>query len=156
MKEALGSMGRIDVNVVILAITFAGIAIGFLALNASINSNINAATAEIRAEMQALRSETQADNAEVRAEIKALRSEVRAEIQALRSEMQANDAEIRAEIKALRSEMQANDAELRAEMQAVRESLDSRLDGIEVEQARMSGELNVLRAAAPDGAPDAP
>ena len=78
-------------NAATLAVVFLGMAIGSLALNASVNSNMNAAIAEIRAETQALR-----------------------------------------------------------------ESLDACLDGIEVERARMNGELNVLiDAGIPVGAPDA-
>ena len=60
--------------------------------------------------------------------------------------MQASDAGIRAEMQAVR-----------AELQAVRESLDTRLDKIEVGQAQMRGELDVLRGVeVAVGSSDAP
>ena len=124
-------------NVATLAVLFLGMAIGSFALNASVNSNINATFAEMRAD----NTEIKVDRAEMRAndaEIQALYAEIRT----IRAEMQANDAK-----------MQTNDAELRAEMQSVHESLDARLNGIEVEQAQMRGELDVLRSARASDAP---
>ena len=57
----------------------------------------------------------------------------------------------------IRAETRADNAEIRAEIKALRESLDARLDEIEVEQARMRGELNVLRGdVAPGGASVSP
>ena len=107
MIETIGAIARIKVNIVTFyALVFMGMTVGFLALNASINSNTNAAVAEFRAETRADSAEINADSAEVKA--------------------------------------------LRAEIKALRESLDARLDEIEVEQARMRDEINVLRGA---GAP---
>ena len=71
----------------------------------------------------------------------------------INSKTNAIVADIRAETGADSVEINADSAEidaLRAEIKALRESLDARLDDIEVEQARMRGELNVLRGA---GAP---
>ena len=83
----------------------------------------------VRAEMSAFRSESRADNA-------AFKAEIRADNAAFKTEIRFDIAEIRADYK-----------ELSDKLDRIASVLDTRLDDIEREQARMQGVISVLQEA---------
>ena len=94
----------------------------------------------VRAEMSSFRSEIRADNAAFKADIRAdnaaFKAETRADIAAFKTEVRADIAEIRADYK-----------ELSDKLDRIASVLDTRLDDIEREQARMQGVISVLQDA---------
>ena len=83
----------------------------------------------VRAEMSSFRSEIRADNA-------AFKAEIRADIAAFKTEIRSDIAEIRMDYK-----------ELSDKLDRIASVLDTRLDDIEREQARMQGVISVLQEA---------
>ena len=94
----------------------------------------------VRAEMSSFRSEIRADNAAFKAEIRAdnaaFKAETRADIAAFKTEIRSDIAEIRMDYK-----------ELGDKLDRIASVLDTRLDDIEREQARMQGVISVLQDA---------
>ena len=94
----------------------------------------------VRAEMSSFRSEIRADNAAFKAEIRAdnaaFKAETRADIAAFKTEIRSDIAEIRMDYK-----------ELGDKLDHIASVLDTRLDDIEREQARMQGVISVLQDA---------
>ena len=76
---------------------------------------------------------------------------VRAEISSFRSEIRADNAafkaETRADIAAFKTEIRADYKELSDKLDRIASILDTRLDDIEREQARMQGIISVLQQA---------
>lgn len=90
----------------------------------------------VRGELSAFRAETRADNAE-------FREEVRSDLE----EMRADNAEFEAEVRADIAEIRADNKELGEQLDNIESVLDTRLDDIEREQARMQGVTSVLQDA---------
>ena len=90
----------------------------------------------VRAEMSAFRSEIRSDLADMRADNAAFKAETRADNAAFKTEIRSDIAEIRADYK-----------ELGDKLDRIASVLDTRLDDIEREQARMQGVISVLQDA---------
>ena len=108
----------------------------------------------VRAEMSAFRSEIRADNAAFKTEIRSDIAEIRADNAAFKTEIRSDIAEIRADNAAFKTEIRADIAEIRADYKELGDKLDhiasvldTRLDDIEREQARMQGVISVLQDA---------
>ena len=79
----------------------------------------------------------------VRAEMSSFRSEIRAEISTFKSEVHSDLEDMRAD----NAEMRADIKELHDKLDRIASVLDTRLDDIEREQARMQGVISVLQEA---------
>ena len=93
-----------------------------------------------RAEMSAFRSEIRADNA-------AFKAEIRADNAAFKAETRADNAAFKTEIRSDIAEIRADYKELGDKLDRIASVLDTRLDDIEREQARMQGVISVLQDA---------
>ena len=116
-------MKRYELLSIIGTILAVGIALGTV----MITSNAN-----LRTEVQTLRTEVRADITDVRTEVQTLRTEVRADITDVRTEMQALRTEVRTDIADVRTDIRA---------------LEHRLAAVEQRQARTEGLLEGLRDA---------
>ena len=94
----------------------------------------------VRAEMSAFRSEIRADNA-------AFKAEIRADNAAFKAETRADNAAFKTEIRSDIAEIRADYKELGDKLDRIASVLDTRLDDIEREQARMQGVISVLQDA---------
>ena len=83
----------------------------------------------------------------VRAEMSAFRSEIRAEMSAFKAETRADIAAFKTEIRFDIAEIRADYKELSDKLDRIASVLDTRLDDIEREQARMQGVISVLQEA---------
>ena len=79
----------------------------------------------------------------VRAEMSSFRSEIRAEMSTFKSEVHSDLEDMRAD----NAEMRADIKELDNKLDHIASVLDTRLDDIEREQARMQGVISVLQEA---------
>ena len=79
----------------------------------------------------------------VRAEMSAFRSEIRAEMSTFKAEVHSDLEDMRAD----NAEMRADIKELDDKLDRIASVLDTRLDDIEREQARMQGVISVLQEA---------
>ena len=119
MKAAFASwLKGMNVNVAAILIAVLTLAVSLLGFGLM-----------VRAEMSSFRSEIRTDNA-------AFRSEIRTEMSAFKTEIRFDIAEIRADYK-----------ELSDKLDRIASVLDTRLDDIEREQARMQGVISVLQEA---------
>src|SRR5712691_7993557 len=96
------------------------------------------AAADAFAEVVAEQVATKQDVRDVRAEIEALRTEMRAEFAAVRAEMRTEFAAVRAEFGSVRTEMRTEFAAVRAEMAAGFRDVEQRIT------IRLGGMLVVL------------
>ena len=83
----------------------------------------------------------------VRAEMSAFRSEIRAEMSTFKAEIRADNAAFKTEIRFDIAEIRADYKELSDKLDRIASVLDTRLDDIEREQARMQGVISVLQEA---------
>ena len=83
----------------------------------------------------------------VRAEMSAFRSEIRAEMSVFKAEIRADNAAFKTEIRSDIAEIRADYKELGDKLDHIASVLDTRLDDIEREQARMQGVISVLQDA---------
>ena len=92
-----------------------------------------------------VRANQKSDNAEFRREMRESISEFRSEMRESLSEMKTDNAEFRREMREsfseFRSEMKADNAQFRSEMR----ELANRVNGVELEQARINGAMSVRR-----------
>ena len=83
----------------------------------------------------------------VRAEMSAFRSEIRADNAAFKAEIRADNAAFKTEIRSDIAEIRTDYKELSDKLDRIASILDTRLDDIEREQARMQGVISVLQDA---------
>ena len=92
-----------------------------------------------------VRANKKSDNAEFRREMRESISEFRSEMRESLSEMKTDNAEFRREMREsfseFRSEMKADNAQFRVEMR----ELANRVNGVELEQARINGAMSARR-----------
>ena len=92
-----------------------------------------------------VRANKRSDNAEFRREMRESISEFRSEMRESLSEMKTDNAEFRREMREsfseFRSEMKADNAQFRVEMR----ELANRVNGVELEQARINGAMSARR-----------
>ena len=94
-------------------------------------------------------------NANLRTELESLRTDTRADVQGLRTEMETLRAETRSEVQELRSEMRAEMRSLRKDVRADLRAVEGRLSALEQRQARTEGLLEAVRdAITAHGLPD--
>ena len=110
------------------------IAIGLATLFLMVRANQKSDNAEFRREMRESLSEMRADNAEFRREMSESISEFRSEMRESLSEMKTDNAEFR-------REMREYISEFRVEMR----ELANRVNGVELEQARINGAMSARR-----------
>ena len=101
----------------------------------------------VRAEMSSFRSEIRADNAAFKAEIRADNAAFKTEVRSDIAEMHADNAAFKTEIRSDIAEIRADYKELGDKLDHIASVLDTRLDDIEREQARMQGVISVLQDA---------
>lgn len=101
----------------------------------------------VRGELSAFRAETRADNAAFRDEVRSDNAEFREEVRSDLEEMRSDNAEFEAEVRADIAEIRADNKELGEQLDNIESVLDTRLDDIEREQARMQGVTSVLQDA---------
>ena len=107
-----------------------------VAVGITLGAVVIGSTANLRTEMQTLRTEVRTDITDVRTEMQNLRAEVNTEMQALR-------AEVHTEMQTLRTEVRTDIADVRTDIRA----LEHRLVAVERRQARTEGLLEGLRDA---------
>ena len=149
MKEVFATwLKGINVNVAAFTISTLTLAVSILGFGLMVRAELSAFRAEMRAEMSAFRAEIRADNAAFKADIRAdnaaFKADIRAEIAVFKADIRADIAEIRADYE-----------ELSDKIDRIASVLDTRLDDIEREQARMQGVISVLQDAV-DVAPRQP
>ena len=145
MKEVFATwLTGMNVNVAAITISTLTLAVSILGFGLMVRAELSA----FRAEMFAIRAEIRADNA-------AFKAEVRADIAAFKADMRADNAAFKAEIRADIAEIRADYKELSDKIDRIASVLDTRLDDIEREQARMQGVISVLQDAV-DVAPRQP
>ena len=83
----------------------------------------------------------------VRAEMSSFRSEIRSEMSTFKAEIRADNAAFKTEIRFDIAEIRADYKELSDKLDRIASVLDTRLDDIEREQARMQGVISVLQEA---------
>ena len=141
MKEVFATwLKGVNVNVAAVTISTLTLAVSILGFGLMVRAELSAFRAEMRAEMTAFRAEMRAELSEFKAEVRAdnaeFKAEVRADNAAFKDEIRADIAEIRADYK-----------ELSDKIDRIASVLDTRLDDIEREQARMQGVISVLQDA---------
>ena len=82
-----------------------------------------------------------------RAEMSSFRSEIRSEMSTFKAEIRADNAAFKTEIRFDITEIRADYKELSDKLDRIASVLDTRLDDIEREQARMQGVISVLQEA---------
>ena len=116
---------------------------------------VESSEGELRAEMQRLDAERKADmqrmEAELKAEMRRLDAERKSDMQRIEAARQADNSERKAEMQRIEAARQTDKSELRAEIAALSakldrfiERVDSRLDEVELEQARLSAVNDML------------
>ena len=141
MKQTFASwLKGMNVNVAAILIAALTLAVSLLGFGLMVRAEMSAFRSEIRADNAAFKAEIRADNvafrSEIRSEMSALKAETRADIAAFKTEIRSDIAEIRADYK-----------ELGDKLDRIASVLDTRLDDIEREQARMQGVISVLQDA---------
>ena len=137
MKEVFATwLKGMNANVAAISIATLTLAVSILGFGLMVRAELSA----FRAEMSAFRAEIRADNA-------AFKAEVRADIDAFKAEIRADNAAFKAEIRADIAEIRADYKELSDKIDRIASVLDTRLDDIEREQARMQGVISVLQDA---------
>ena len=149
-----------SIELIGIAIGFVAILIAIVGMGVAILNKVDSGDArnEERGERRSERIENRIDRVDARVdEVKTeVKTELKAEIAEVKTELKAETAEVKTELKA---EIAASDARSEArsalviaELRSFRESVESRLNGVEREQARQEGVLSVLvqrdRAAA--------
>ena len=130
MKEVFATwLKGMNVNVAAFTISTLTLAVSILGFGLMVRAELSAFRAEMRAEITEFKAEVRADNA-------AFKAEIRADNAAFKAEIRADIAEIRADYK-----------ELSDKIDRIASVLDTRLDEIEREQARMQGVISVLQDA---------
>ena len=145
MKEVFATWLK-GVNVNVAAITIATLTLAVSILGFGLM---------VRAELSAFRAEMAAFRTEIRAELSEFKAEVRADNAAFKADIRADNAAFKAEIRADIAEIRADYEELSDKIDRIASVLDTRLDDIEREQARMQGVISVLQDAV-DVAPRQP
>ena len=107
-----------------------------VAVGITLGAVVIGSIADLRAEMQTLRTDVRTDITDVRTEMQSLRAEVNTEMQALRTE-------VNIEMQTLRTEVRTDIAYVRTDIRA----LEHRLVAVERRQARTEGLLEGLRDA---------
>ena len=144
MKAASASwLKGMNVNVAAILIAALTLAVSLLGFGLMVRAEMSS----FRTEMSSFRSEIRADNA-------AFKDEIRADNAAFKAEIRSDIAEIRADNAAFKTEIRSDIAEIRADYKELGDKLDhiasvldTRLDDIEREQARMQGVISVLQEA---------
>jgi type II secretory pathway pseudopilin PulG len=116
-------------------------------VNASMESRLNASTANVRSEISEVRTEV----AELKTELKGDIANVRTEIADLRTELKGDIANVRTEIADLRAELKGDMAELRGELK-----LDFQANRAEIITNRRILGRFALHRHGDDGLPMAP
>ena len=137
MKAASASwLKGMNVNVEAILIAVLTLAVSLLGFGLMVRAEMSAFSSEIRADNAAFKDEIRSDLAEMRADNAAFKADTRADIAAFKTEIRSDIAEIRADYK-----------ELGDKLDRIASVLDTRLDDIEREQARMQGVISVLQDA---------
>ena len=137
MKAASASwLKGMNVNVAAILIAVLTLAVSLLGFGFMVRAEMSAFRSEIRADNAAFKDEIRSDLAEMRADNAAFKADTRADNAAFKTEIRADIAEIRADYK-----------ELGDKLDHIASVLDTRLDDIEREQARMQGVISVLQDA---------
>ena len=146
MKEAFASWMK-GVNVAAVTISTLTLAVSILGFGLMVRAELSA----FRAEMSAFRTEIRAElsefKAEVRADNAAFKADIRADNAAFKADIRAEIATFKADIRADIAEIRADYKELSDKIDRIASVLDTRLDDIEREQARMQGVISVLQDA---------
>ena len=109
---------------------------------------------DLRTEMAGMRAEMVALRTEIRADMAATRAELKADVAALRADQIALRAELKADIRVLSEdvvELKVDTAQIKVRVEEIAkrlpdlESVDSRLDSLEREQARILGLVGALQ-----------
>ena len=116
---------------------FVGVILALVVILIAVYQMIESSEAQLRTEMQLVEARLQAEMRRIEAERKADEAEWKAEMQRIEAARQADKAELRTEI-----------AALSAKLDSFIERVDSRLDEVEKEQARLSA-VNDLLAQQP-------
>ena len=134
---------------------FVGVILALVVILIAVYQMIESSEAQLRTEMQLVEARLSAEMRRIEAERKADEAEWKAEMQRIEAARQADKAELKAEMRRIEAARQADKAELKAEITALSakldsfiERVDSRLDEVEKEQARLSA-VNDLLAQQP-------
>ena len=137
MKRTFASwLKGVNANVAAILIAALTLAVSLLGFGLMVRAEMSAFRSEIRADNAAFKDEIRSDLAEMRADNAAFKADTRADIAAFKTEIRSDIAEIRADYK-----------ELGDKLDHIASVLDTRLDDIEREQARMQGVISVLQEA---------
>ena len=142
MEETASTLRlAISVDALVAIGTLLLIAIGLATLFLMVRANKKSDNTEFRREMRESMSEMKSDNAGFRSEMRESFSEMKADNAEFRREMRESFSEFRKEVREYLSEMKADNAEFRVEMR----ELANRVNGVELEQARINGAMSARR-----------
>ena len=137
MKRTFASwLKGVNANVAAILIAALTLAVSLLGFGLMVRAEMSAFRSEIRSDLAEMRADNAAFKADTRADIAAFKADTRADIAAFKTEIRSDIAEIRADYK-----------ELGDKLDHIASVLDTRLDDIEREQARMQGVISVLQDA---------
>ena len=139
--DALVAIGTLLLIAIGLATLFLMVRANQKSDNAEFRKEMRESMSEFRSEMRESFAEMRADNAGFRSEMRESFAEMKSDNAEFRREMRESMSEFRSEVREYLSEMKSDNAQFRVEMR----ELANRVNGVELEQARINGAMSARR-----------